>query len=257
MKVIMLLCIVLVLCSTAQAQTLANTKWIRVSKSYSDGTPAMGRFETENTTLIYHFTDGGVASVISDHDLYYEVPYCLTNDKLNVGQFLQYTVEKIANDTLVLREETEANSALITSVFVRCATYYNILIEEGSVEMIGDSIIVCDKRLSPVCKKSMPEAFRNEFNYGANRRLYGYAILQSDGTVSRVEEVEAIGLSKKQKSRLIAIMQKTSGLWVMPEINRPVKFQVKFLFETAHAFLGPGFSMKTSFAFHKTPEQKN
>ncbi|RYY97182.1 MAG: tetratricopeptide repeat protein [Chitinophagaceae bacterium] len=247
----LLLSVLLILAAAAaQAQSLANTEWIRIRAERKDGSRIVERSSSGDLNVKYLFTADSMFASVGNQ---YNKPqaYRIENRQVFVNNKPRYSIDSLSEMLLIVTElggKNISDDLLNTYVLLNGDFQFDYAKQNGDLKIQGDTLISCNNRFSPIFKGDFASALLEWFPESApNRSLVGAIVLNPNGSVHDVQFEQPEKFSKRELKELRDMLLRTSGNWAVPPLPRPYLLEVDFEFN----FVSSGLSRHVSLVFNE------
>lgn len=215
------------------AQNLKNTEWTQIKVERKDGSRIIGSssFQIENAIIKYYFREDKV--LITNNNLYmYELPYSINNRILSMGANVQYKIESLQDDKLVLVQVGNSGAPddkINRYYFMKKTGVYEYLIENNKLDIVGDSLIEYNIHFSPTYYGNLTDVINSAISPPKeDKTLLGSFVIDTEGKIKQIQFEPNKKFSSKQLEKFETAIESTSGHWALPLTPKPYSYRIYF-----------------------------
>jgi hypothetical protein len=170
-----------------------------------------------------------------NHQLSTELHYSIENGILTIGNFLQYSIDTVNDIILELTEiphKSLPDNQINTYAFIKNKYLFEYLKENNQIQILGDTLIQCTQKFSPVYSKNdLPALLEETFRFEKDTVFVsGYFIIDPHKKITTISLNASSTLNERKAKIFNKILERTGDSWILPQTDKPYSFKINFSF---------------------------
>lgn len=247
----------------SNGQGYTNTEWIQIGAANRDGSKIIDYSKPGTRPTKYYF-DQDLVSISINEQYSTHLKYSASDSVLLIGDFIKFKIDSISDAVIIVSDIPRkgfTDDRLYTFMLLNTEYLFDYLKQNEQIDIIGDSLIICNRMFSPTYFGDLSELFRNKYSPETGKEtINGVFTISKEGVITEIEIKSDLKHTKKRIENIVKIFKSTEGHWILPPAPVPFKFKLCFslfvLYERTMSGGIPGTMWAYNFVFNQEAQKK-
>jgi hypothetical protein len=248
---------------SSNGQKFANTEWIQVAAANRDGSKIIDYSKPGTRPTKYYFDQESVSISINEQYSTH-LKYSVSDSVLLIGEFIKLKIDSISDPVIIVSDIPRkgiVDDRLYTFMLLNTDYLFDYLKQNEQIEIVGDSLIICNSMFSPTYSGDLSELFRYKYTPDLGKEtITGVFTISKEGNMTDIEITSDIKHTKRGIENIAKIFKSTEGNWIMPPAPSAFKYKLSFslfvLYERTMSGGIPGTIWAFNFVFNQQAQKK-